>query len=196
MIDPEMHAKLHDRYQELGPAELKHMYQGPNACHSGTALLINEAVNPHKDQNDAIDSWTPTNCWGKFKGGYVGLKELGIKIAHEEGDIVLMHAAVLTHFVEEVEEGERYCHVRFTKESILRPVTPKPALDIPCPFEGCGVVKRSEGALKDHLRGPTKPALRRIAEARGCYHMLSAKDALRFTKQAVAAHRKRLQDFP
>lgn len=189
IADPAIHKELHSSYQGLGPGELQHLYQGPEACHSGLALLINRTEDPHKDSNDARDNWTTTNCWGSFTGGCVVYPELGIKVAMEPGDLSLTRAAVLTHFVEPVEEGERFCHVRFTKKNILRP-TGKVYEDlaISCPMPGCAKVCPSEKQLKKHLHGPTGK-LRR-GKRTATYHWLENKEVTEYMARAseVPAH--------
>ena len=188
VLDPEKYAELHTCYQKLGPEELKHLYQGPDVCHSGLALLANLAVDPHKDQNDVRDNWTTTNCWGDFKGGHVVFPDLGFKVAQEPTDLILTHAAVLTHLVEDVEDGERFCHVRFTKKDILRPKELPLKLTIPCPFADCSRVCPSEASLRKHLRGPTGE--KRLKARRDCYHFLECKETKDMAKQAMAAYQK------
>lgn len=183
-LDPETHKELHECYQALGPEKLEHLYQGEDACHSGLALLVNEAVDPHKDSNDARETWTPTNCWGNFSGGCVAFPDLGIKINQQPGDLILSRAAVLTHFLEDLEDGERFCHVRFTKKDILRP-DGKDYVDlkVKCPIAGCNRVRPSENALKKHLYGPTG---QKRDKKSSCYHWLELEEAKALAKQAMA----------
>ena len=185
VLDPPVYEELRARYQELGSEGLKHLYQGSDACHSGLVMLANVAVDPHKDRNDARDSWTSTNCWFDFKGGFVGFPEIGIKIAQEAGDLILSHAAVLTHFVEDVEDGERYCHVRFTKKDILRPQVQPLKLNIRCPFAECATICPSESSMKRHLRGPT--GRKRLKARQTLYHFLESEEARAKLEQAMRA---------
>ncbi|KAL8920279.1 MAG: hypothetical protein Q9208_006347 [Pyrenodesmia sp. 3 TL-2023] len=184
--DPEIYKELHSSYQSLGQDKLKHLYQGTSACHSGLALLINRTEDPHKDMNDARENWTATNCWGLYEGGDVVYPDLGIKVAQEPGDLSLTRAAVLTHFVEGIHDSERFCHVRFTKEHILRPsgkVYTKMA--IPCPYPGCPKVCTSKGSLKTHLHGPSSKARR--AKKSPTYHWLPTKEVKKYIARAFAA---------
>lgn len=197
VLDPRKYEQLHKRYQEIGPDKLKHLYQGPEACHSGLVVLVNMAVGPHKDPNDARDNWTTTNCWGDFKGGHIVFPELGIKIAQMPGDLILSHAAVLTHFLEEVQEGERFCNVRFTKKNVLQPPTVKPRLGIPCPVADCPRSQPAKylpswGGLRTHLGGPTgqKKRLAAIKAARGTYHFLDEEDTAYMMSQAEATFKE------
>ncbi|KAL8829838.1 MAG: hypothetical protein Q9191_001790 [Dirinaria sp. TL-2023a] len=186
VIDSERHLELHSRYQGLGQEELKHLYQGEHACHSGLAFLVNLSVEPHKDSNDAKDSWTSTNVWGEFRGGHVVFPDLGLRVAQEPGDLILSHAAIPTHLVEDVEDGERFCNVRFTKEDILRPPPSKPDLAIPCPVAGCARLCRSWSALAKHIRGP--PGKLRDKASKGHYHLLDRQEAREKMVQARAAY--------
>ena len=187
-LDPERHQELHNRYRELGEDELQHLWQGEEACHSGLALLVNLAVGPHKDSNDAKDSWTSTNSWGNFKGGDLIIPDYGFRLAQEEGDIVLSHAAILTHMVDEIEDGERFCHVRFTKKNVLRPPEIKSDLEIPCPMAGCPRKPcRSWEVLKKHLHGP--PGKGRESATKTKYHLLDNEE----TKAKMAEARRAYQ---
>ena len=195
VLDPNKYEELHKRYQDIGPDGLKHLYQGQEACQSGLVVLANLAVGPHKDKNDARDNWTTTNCWGSFTGGFIVFPEVGIKIAQEPGDLILSHAAVLTHFLEEVEEGERFCHVRFTKKNILAPPPPTQPLDIPCPFPECPKSQPKKGlpswgGMKKHLEGPAgqKKRLAAIKAATGAYHFLEDEEAVAMMSKAVGAY--------
>ena len=183
IIDPQIHEELHACYQKLGEEKLKHLYHGPEACHSGLALLINRTEGPHKDSNDARDNWTATNCWSTFTDGCVAYPDLGIKIAQEPGDITLGRAAVLTHFVEDITSGERLCHVRFTKKDILRPSGKVyQAMGLRCPIEGCARICISEDSLKKHLRGPTDKASREKRSS--TYHWLEKEEVKRYIAKA------------
>ena len=185
-VDPVIHSELQTCYQKLGKATLEHLYQGTEACHSGLALLINRTEGPHKDSNDARDNWTSTNCWCIFEGGHVVYPDLGIKIAQEPGDLSLCRAAVLTHFVEDITKGERFCHVRFTKKDILRPLPGGyRELKLHCPVEGCSRVCPSEDSLRKHLRGRTDEASRRVRSQK--YHWLEIGEAKKLEKKAMEA---------
>ena len=153
VLDPEKHRELHQCYQGLGEEEMEHLYQGPNACQSGLVLLVNVAVHPHKDPNDAKDNWTSTNIWENCEGGLVAVAELGIRVDQKPGDLLIMHAAVLTHFVGSIRDGQRFCHVRFTKADILKPPKAVSQLSLPCPFAGCPKICNSEAILRTHLKG-------------------------------------------
>ena len=186
-LDPERHQELQNRYRELGEDELQHLYQGEEGCHSGLALLVNLAVGPHKDSNDAKDSWTSTNSWGSFKGGDLIIPDYGFRIAQEEGDIVLSHAAIITHMVDDIEDGERYCHVRFTKKNILRTPVIQADLKIPCPMAGCQRKPcRSWEILRKHLHGPSGKG-REKANTK-TYHLLDSAETREKMDEAKAAY--------
>ena len=135
-----------------------------------------------EDSNDAEDSWTTTNVWEVFEGGVASFCELGINIAQKPGDLILCHAAVLTHMVGAITAGERFCHVRFTKKDVLRPPADK---EIPCPVPDCAKICVSEGALRKHLRGPTKAERR--ARGEGTYHWFDASKTKKVVRQAIQA---------
>ena len=180
-INPGIHKELHACYQNLGPEKLRHLYQGPEACHSGLALLVNRAEDPHKDPNDARDNYTGTNSWCSYEGGCVAYREFGVKIAQEPGDLTLCRAAVLTNFVEEITSD-----VRFTRKDILRPTRKTyEDLRLRCPIEGCSRVCRSENSLKRHLRSRTDEAAR--AKRSPTYHWLDLPEVKGYVKESMEA---------
>lgn len=195
VIDPAKHKELHGCYQALGQEELKHLYQGSEACHSGLVLLVNQSVGPHKDAKDARDNWTSTNPWagnvgGTFTGGYLVLPDLAMKIDQRPGDLLLTHAAVLTHYVDQIEDGERFCNVRFTKVDILNRPEPTPNLGIQCPIAGCTrKLCRSWAVFAKHLKGPG--GKRRATASRDVYHFLPAEEVKELVKQKKAVHTSR-----
>lgn len=152
-LQPKAFEEQDTLYQNLRTSgKLEHLDQGPKGCHAALALLVNVGVNAHKDRYDVKDGWTEVNCEGQFTGGDQVFPDLRIKIQLEPGDLVLAHYAVLEHWVENIVEGQRYCHVRFTKRDILRPHNPK----FHCRLEGCHSAFSEERNLKDHLRGNAK----------------------------------------
>lgn len=187
VIDPKKHEELHECYQALGETNLKHLYQGPHACQSGLVLLVNQSVGPHKDQKDARDNWTTTNTHagqvgGQYQGGHLVLPDLAVKIDQRPGDLLLTHAAVLTHYVDPVEEGERFCHVRFTKVDILNRPARTPDLGLICPVPGCTRKPcRSWTVFAKHLKGPG--GKRRAKASRKTYHFLPAEEVKELVKQ-------------
>lgn len=193
-IDPKKHQELHDCYQALGPEELKHLYQGPNACQSGLVLLVNMAVHPHKDHNDARDNWTTTNCWEDCEGGLVALAELGIRIDQKPGDLVIMHAAVLTHFVGKIENGQRFCHVRFTKCNILHRPYSTPQLGLRCPIKGCPKICNSEAILKTHLQGRKARGGKDGYASKAYYHFLERDTVKQLVEKTIAAYNDSISD--
>lgn len=171
-LEPKSWEEQNRMYQGLREAGvLQHFDQGENGCHAGLALLMNVTVGPHRDKKDVKDGWTAVYCWGVFTGADQVFPDLGYKIKLEPGDLVLAHYALLTHYVEDIQEGFRYGAVRFTRGDILRPPTPK----FPCPQEGCKSLFGNLQSLKSHLRGTSsekqKHAFTReeIPELIACY---------------------------
>jgi len=195
VIDPVKYEELHNCYQALGGQELKHLYQGPDACQSGLVLLVNQSVGPHKDQKDARDNWTTTNTHaaevgGKYKGGHLVLPDVAIKIDQQPGDLLLTHAAVLTHYVDQIKEGERFCHVRFTKIDILNRPAPTPDLGLTCPIPGCTRRPcRSWAVFTKHLKGPG--GKRRATASRATYHFLPTEEVKELVKQKKMEYESR-----
>ena len=172
-LEPKSWEEQNKMYLGLREAgALKHFDQGENGCHAGLALLINVIVGPHRDKKDVKDGWTAVYCWGEFTGADQVFPDLKYKIKLEPGDLVLAHYALLTHYVEDIQEGYRYGAVRFTRGDILRP---RPEPRFPCLQESCKSRFGNLSSLKSHLRGTSKEkqkhafTLEEIHELIACY---------------------------
>ncbi|RPA73283.1 hypothetical protein BJ508DRAFT_334238 [Ascobolus immersus RN42] len=69
---------------------------------------------PHKDLNDFARGFCFLLCWGKFKGGEVTFKELGMKLPLKRGQLLIFRSALLTHWNQPVTSGIRHSLVLFT----------------------------------------------------------------------------------
>ncbi len=123
LSDPQSKEKFHNHTQKLRQdGLLKHLDQGPHAVHSSLVAIVNMAVQPHRDPNDAHDGWVSTNSWGNYEGAWVVFPDLGIMIEQEPGDIMLCRSQYLEHWIMKITSGERYCCTRLTKENIINPL--------------------------------------------------------------------------
>ncbi|KAL8901573.1 MAG: hypothetical protein Q9207_005137 [Kuettlingeria erythrocarpa] len=181
--------EAHQRYQSFGQQTLQHLYQGPEACHLGLDVLWNVASGPHRDKEDIPEAWTSTNTWSDYTGGYLVLPELGVQIDQRPGDLILMHARALIHFVGPT-EGNRICHVRYTNKWIFRETQGPPPLDLPCPVEGCERRCLSKSIFRKHLKGPTEPKQREAAmkSGRGKYHFMDNAEVNKLLDQAMEVY--------
>lgn len=127
--------------------ELGHLYQGPQACWSSLALIVNLTVDPHKDKGDVKDGWVSTTCFGDFEGAHPVFPELHLRLDMKPGDLVLAKSAVAEHFLTPIVSGERGCHTRFTKANILCPNVKV----FDCPIEGCSRGYQVKQSLRVHL---------------------------------------------
>ncbi|KAL8916564.1 MAG: hypothetical protein Q9208_008435 [Pyrenodesmia sp. 3 TL-2023] len=179
--------EAHQRYQSFGQQTLQHLYQGPEACHLGLDVLWNVASGPHRDKEDVPEAWTSTNTWSDYKLGYLVLPEFGVQIDQRPGDLILMHARALIHFVGPT-DGNRICHVRYTNKWIFRESQGPPPVDLPCPVDGCARRCASKSIFKKHLKGPTNKEQRAAAmkSGKGKYHFMDENaEVNKLLKEAV-----------
>lgn len=182
--------EAHQRYQSFGQQTLQHLYQGAEACHLGLDVLWNVASGPHRDKDDVPEAWTSTNTWSNYTGGHLVLPQLGVQIAQRPGDLILMHARALIHFVGPM-DGNRICHVRYTNKWIFRDSQGPPAVDLPCPVEGCARRCASKSIFRQHMKGPAdkKRYAAAIKSGKGKYHFMDDKAEInRLLDEAMAAY--------
>ncbi len=181
--------EAHQRYQGFGQQTLQHLYQGPEACHLGLDVLWNVASGPHRDKEDVPEAWTSTNTWSDYTGGYLVLPELGVQIEQRPGDLILMHARALIHFVG-LTEGNRICHVRYTNKWIFRETQGLPPIDLPCPVEECERRCQSKAIFRKHLKGPSEQKRRAAAmkSGRGKYHFMDNAEVNKLLDEAMKVY--------
>jgi hypothetical protein len=134
--------------------------------------LVNARVNPHKDKHDLLSGLVSMTCCGDFEGGNVVVPVLGKQYQVRNGDILLLRAPLLDHWISPY-EGPRYSFVHAIPEDMcnLKAAIPartpgekkehkrirkearaKDATDpdrIKCPM--CAKPMKSEGGLRKHL---------------------------------------------
>ena len=98
----------------------------------------------------------------------MAIYEAGVKIAQEHGDLLITHAAILTHFLEKVDAGQRWCHARFTKKNLQQSPLERLRLGLLCSFTECRRNKPAKtipfkASLKQHLGGSTTLTARQKA---------------------------------
>lgn len=117
--------KYHDCYQALRrPGSLAHLDQGEGGYFTGYALLINVAVNPHRDHNDDRGGWVASYCFESFKGGNAVFPECRVRLGQRASDLLFSKSVVLEHWTREITEGQRFRKARFMKDNILNPPQP------------------------------------------------------------------------
>lgn len=88
--------------------------------YEGREILFNRLSGLHTDSQDPPLAWAILTAFGKFKGGYVFLPHLGLRIRLEPGDIVLIRGRVIPHLIEEWTGGQRISIPHFTHSSLWR----------------------------------------------------------------------------
>lgn len=147
LLDPTTHRRYRDCYQALVDQDkLEFLHQSARGCFTGMALLINHAVNPHRDSNDVKDGYVVTTPLGDFEGGLVVFPDLKLMICQKPGDLLFSRSALLQHSVTDITAGQRTSFTYFTKRFVM---------ELPVPTDVCQWCKKgysSLGNLRQHWR--------------------------------------------
>ena len=121
-VDNKTYQAYKTRCDEIYDAgELDILFQGLETCYLGSSLLINIAVQPHKDIEDVSRGWVGTNNWGQYEGAYAIFHELGIKVPQRPGTTILSRSAVSAHSISVIESGFRFSRIWYFKTAVLDP---------------------------------------------------------------------------
>lgn len=122
IVDPQFHANL----QQLRKAmEQKHaVSKCMNAIDplllEGREILFNRESGLHFDKQDPKLAYAVLLTAGNFKGGYISIPLLKLRIRLEPGDLVVIRGRVLEHEIEEWEGQQRISVPHFTHTSLWR----------------------------------------------------------------------------
>jgi hypothetical protein len=122
IVDPQFHANL----KRLRTAmEQKHaIAESMNAIDpllfEGREVLFNRKSGLHRDKQDPKLAYAVLLVAGSFKGGYISIPLLKLRIRLEPGDLVLIRGRVLEHEIEEWEGQQRISIPHFTHTSLWR----------------------------------------------------------------------------
>ena len=154
-IDPDTWARYNELYQRLAnEGKLGVIHQSSRGCYVAMALLINTAVNPHRDPGDVTKGWVTTNCWGQFEGGMPAFGGLDMLFQQKPMDLMFARSALIEHWVTPITSGERFCQTHFVKKDIMDKLIPKFFCDY-CDTKS--VYHRNiQGHLRNIVRDPTK----------------------------------------
>ena len=83
-------------------------------------ILYNRTSTLHTDSSDPQNGWAILTAFGTFKGGYVRLPNLGLRIRLEPGDAIALRGRVIPHEVEAWDGGQRISIPHFTHSSVWR----------------------------------------------------------------------------
>lgn len=86
----------------------------------GREVLYNRLSGLHFDSQDPKLAYAVLLTAGNFKGGYIWIPLLKLRIRLEPGDLVLVRGRVLEHQIEEWEGGQRISIPHFTHTSMWR----------------------------------------------------------------------------
>lgn len=141
--------------------ELGVLDAGEMGCFSSYALVIQAAVNPHKDKADVRDGVVLTTPSGWYWGGETSILEWGMRFAQQPGDILIAPMQVLTHMLDPI-RGIRFGHVYTVHDEVLNPRAKPYMCDV------CGLDYLGKGGLKQH-KAERKDQAHRIARAQVAY---------------------------
>ena len=88
--------------------------------YEGREILYNRTSTLHTDSSDPQNGWAILTAFGTFKGGYVRLPNLGLRIRLEPGDAIALRGRVIPHEVEAWDGGQRISIPHFTHSSVWR----------------------------------------------------------------------------
>ena len=83
------------------------------------AQLFDAQTEGHTDSSDMIGGLAAIKCFGKFKGGDLVFKHLGVAIEYPSGSNALFRGTELHHFITRYWK-RRHCIVLTTKESVKK----------------------------------------------------------------------------
>jgi len=122
IVDPEFHTNL-----TLLRTTMEQKYAVSKCMNSidpllleGREILYNRMSGLHFDSQDPKLAYAVLLTAGNFKGGYVRIPLLKLRIRLEPGDLVLLRGRVLEHEIEEWEGGQRISIPHFTHTSLWR----------------------------------------------------------------------------
>lgn len=121
-MDPQFHANL---TQLRTAMEKKHvisecMNSVDPLLPEGREFIFNRKSGLHRDNHDPKLAYAVILTAGNFKGGYISIPLLKLRIRLEPGDLVLIRGRVLEHEIEEWEGGQRISMPHFTHTSMWR----------------------------------------------------------------------------
>jgi hypothetical protein len=120
--DPDHHAellKVVEKINALIPS-YKSLCAIDPLLYEGREILFNRLSGLHTDSQDPPLGYAILAAFGDFKGGYVYLPNLGLRIRLHPGDVILLRGRVVPHVIEEWDEGQRICIPHFTHSSTWR----------------------------------------------------------------------------
>lgn len=102
--------------QSLGQLQAS-LQCGPADCFNGRALIFNLPTRNHRDTGDhGLAAMIVLGDYPEGEGELV-LPELKIRLAYRPGDVILLQASTLVHFVTPF-TGKRLCIVHFMQDKI------------------------------------------------------------------------------
>ena len=122
--DPEHYSQLlvvKAKLEEMIPS-YKSLCAIDPVLYEGRELLFNRLSGLHTDSQDPPLAWAILTAFGEFKGGYIFLPNLELRIRLEPGDIVLIRGRVVPHLIEDWTGGQRISIPHFTHSSVWRTV--------------------------------------------------------------------------
>lgn len=88
--------------------------------YEGREILYNRCSGLHTDSRDPQKGYAILTAFGNFKGGYVRIPHLGLRIRLEPGDAIALRGWVMPHQIEQWDEGQRISIPHFTHSSVWK----------------------------------------------------------------------------
>jgi hypothetical protein len=84
----------------------------------GREALFNGLADKHTDRWDPQLGWVVLVALGSFKGGYLYLPKVGLRVRFGPGDVILLRGRVIQHMIEVSDGGQRISIPHFTHTSL------------------------------------------------------------------------------
>jgi hypothetical protein len=119
-IDPDAHRahlKLREELVKTYPHARGRAVIDPSLF-LGRSVIYNRQTPNHFDRRDPITGWTPLVVFGRFTGGSLHIRRLGIRMSFLPGTCIWIRGRVLAHEVEVFEGGQRVSIAHFCHQSV------------------------------------------------------------------------------
>jgi hypothetical protein len=120
LIDPaahQAHVKLRSKLLETYAYARGRAAIDPSLF-QGRSIIYNRQTPNHFDRRDPTIGWTPLVVFGRFTGGSLRIRRLGIRMSFLPGTCIWIRGRVLAHEVEVFEGGQRISIAHFCHQSV------------------------------------------------------------------------------
>jgi hypothetical protein len=92
----------------------------------GRSIIYNRQTPNHLDRRDPYIGWTPLVVFGRFTGGKIRIRRLGLRMSFLPGTCIWIRGRVLAHEIEVFEGGQRVSIAHFCHDSVWNMMAVEP----------------------------------------------------------------------